>query len=150
MEYECQRLIDLYNEEKMEFIKGFHGFDVEYINNRVEDIVQELTGIEIIYQEPMFITKSADIGKQEPNRSDSWSDDDPIINQYGNRIFTFMIFLTPGELFFPNINLRHITKTGDGIIWNNVTKSGRTLDSINQVSNNTYYVKKWIREKPFI
>jgi len=150
MDYECQRLINLYNDEAMEFINGFYGFDIEYIIHRVEDITHELTDININHQEPIYITKSADIGLTEPNRADSWADDNPITKQYGNRIFTFMTFLTEGEIFFPNIKLRHKVKAGDGLIWNNVIKEGRIMDSINQVSNNTYYIKKWVREKPFI
>lgn len=150
MKYECERLIDLHSEEKMSFIEEFHGFDIEYINHRLEDIVHELTGIEIIKQEPIYIAKSADIGKKEPNRADAWADDDPIINNYGNRVFTFIVFLTDGEIYFPNINLRHKAKAGDGIIWNNVVDAGRVMDSINQVSNDTYYIKKFVREKPFI
>ncbi len=150
LDYECKRLIDLYNSEKMEFINQFYGFDIEYINHRVEDIVLELTGIDIIQQEPIYITKSADAKNAEPNRADSWEDNNPITKQYGNRLFTFMVFLTEGELFFPKINLRHNTKVGDGFIWNNIIESGRVLDSINHVSNDTYYIKKWVREKPFI
>jgi len=150
MDYECQRLIDLYKNEKVEFMNDFYGFDIEYINLRVEDIIHDLTGIDVIYQEPIYISKSADIGVKEPTRADAWEDTNPIIKQYGNRVFTFMAFLTEGEIHFPQINLKHKAKVGDGLVWNNVIESGRVLDSINQVSNDTYYIKRWVREKPFI
>lgn len=148
-DYECQRLIRLYNEENVDFIKGFYGFDVEYINNRLEDVMYELTGYQIINQEPIYITKSAPTD-HEKNRSDAWSDDNPIVEKYGNRVFTLLVFLSDGDLFFPQINLRHKAKVGDGIIWNNVDQNGRLLQSINKISNNTHYLKKWVREKPFI
>ncbi len=150
MEYECQRLIDLYNAERMNFIRDFHGFDVDYINYRVEDIVYDLTGIDINHQEPIFIAKTADIGLKEPIRSDAWENDSPPTKQYGNRLFTALFFLADGDVLFPRIKLKHEMKMGDAIIWNNVVKSGRALDSINQISNDTYYIKKWVREKPFI
>lgn len=150
MDYECQRLIDLYEETNIEFINDFYGFDIEYLNHRIEDITNELTGIDIINQEPTYITKSLPNGKIEPIRSDAWSEESGLINEYGNRIFTLIIFLSPGEILFPNINLRHITKAGDGIVWNNIGTDGRIIDSVNQISNNTYYIKKWVREKPFI
>lgn len=149
-DYECTRLIDLYNAEKMEFINQFYGFDIEYINHRLEDTMFELTGYDIVNQEPTYITKSSSIGTKEPNRADAWSDDNPIVKPYGNRVFTLMVFLSEGELYFPHIKLRHRAKIGDGLIWNNVVMEGRVLDAINQVSNDTYYIKKWVREKPFV
>ena len=146
MDYECKRLIDLYEEQKMEFINQFFDFDIEYINHRVEDIVHEMTNYPISKQESIYITKSASVGQIEPNRADSWEDGSDLTKDYGNRVFTCMIFLTEGEIFFPKINLRHKAKVGDGLIWNNVIESGRILDSINQVSNDTYYIKKWVRD----
>jgi hypothetical protein len=150
MDYECARLIELYNTEKMEFIRDFHGFDYEYIVSRIEDIVHELTNIDIINQEPIYITKSAAIGLKEPVRSDAWVDDSPPTKQYGNRLFTVLFFLSEGEVTFPQVKLNHKMKAGDALVWNNVVEAGRVIDSINQVSNDTYYIKKWVREKPFV
>ena len=148
--YECERLIQLYNKESLEFIYDFYGFDVEYINLRIEDIVCELSNLDVIYQEPIYITKTPKIGITEPNRSDAWADDNPLTKQYGNRVFSAVFFLTNGTITFPNIKLQHEMKAGDALIWNNVVEAGRALDSINHISNDTYYVKKWVREKPFI
>lgn len=146
MDYECQRLIDLYNTEHVDFIQKFYGFDVEYINYRVEDIVYELTNLDIIHQEPIYIAKTQ---KNEPIRSDAWEANNPLTEQYGNRIFTFICFLTDGEIFFPRLNLRHKVIAGNALIWNNVINFERTLDALNQISDETIYIKKWVREKPF-
>lgn len=149
-DFECDRLLKFYNEEHKEFIDDFFGFDVEYIIKKMEDITNDVTNIDIINQEPIYITKSSKIGIEEPTRADAWEDNTPQTEQYGNRLFTTLVFLTPGEITFPNINLKHQCNAGDGLVWNNVTTQGRTLESINQISNDTHYIKKWTREKPFI
>jgi hypothetical protein len=148
--FECERLIKLYNDEQIEFINEFYGFDVEYIIKKVEDVTYELTNLDIINQEPIYLAKSSPIGIEEPIRADAWEDNTDPTKQYGNRLFTTLIFLTPGEITFPNINLKHQCNIGDGLVWNNVITQGRTLESINQISNDTYYIKKWTRENPFV
>lgn len=150
MKYECDRLIDLYNAEHIDFIRDFYGFDVDYIDYRVEDIVHDLTGIDINHQEPIYIGKTAGVGLKEPNRSDAWEDGSPPTAQYGNRIFTALFFLSDGDVLFPHIKLQHKMNAGDAIVFNNVVTSGRLPDAINHISNDTYYIKKWVREKPFI
>ena len=150
MPYECKRLIELHQAIDTQFVMDFHGFDVEYIDNRIVDITHELTNIDEVNQEPFYIAKTKDGNAIETNRADAWNDGDKETLQYGNRIFTALFLLSDGEVFFPNINLQHKMNAGDALIWNNVVVSGRVLDAINRISNNTYYVKKWVREKPFI
>lgn len=146
MDYECNRLIQLYDDKHINYINEFYGFDVEYIDKRVEDITFDLTNYDIKNQEPIYITKTT---KDEPNRIDAWESDSRQIKLSGNRIFTVLIFLSEGSIMFPKISLEHKSKPGDAIIWNSLGKDGRILDSVNKISPNTYYIKKWVREKEF-
>jgi hypothetical protein len=147
LEYEYTRLIQFYDETHIEYLTDFHGFDMEYIIKRVEDITMDLTGIELAHQEPIYISKSLE---NEPNRIDAWSTNAPETKQFGNRLFTLLICLSEGVVKFPYLNLEHIIKPGDGLIWNNVVNNERVLNSVSNISPNTYYIKKWIREKEFI
>jgi len=146
-DYECDKLIQLYEQHHMEWITDFYGFDLEYIDQRLSDITHDLTGEEYINQEPPYITKST---KDDPARIDAWTNDNPLCAQYGNRTFTVLFLLSDGFVTFPNINIQHTMKKGDSLIWNNITTDGRVIDSVNIVGPDTYYIKKWVREKPFV
>jgi hypothetical protein len=146
MDYECNRLIQLYDDKHINYINEFHGFDIEYIIKRVEDIAFDLTNYDIKNQEPIYISKNK---KDDPSRIDAWMDGSKNIELSGNRVFTVLFFLSEGSIVFPKIKLQHIAKSGDAIIWNNVVKDGRIEDAVHQISPDTYYIKKWVREKEF-
>ena len=134
------------------YLIGFYGFTIEAILNKIEKQTQNLTGLPIENQEPLYLERIVE--NKQNFRYDCFHENHPDYNKEikkgGNRLFSVVFYLTDtSEIFFPEINMKKQHKKGDGLIWNNMV-NGKPTKEISYMNNGSGWIAiKWIREKEF-
>ena len=133
------------------------GKSSDYVIKDIEKKASEYTNLNINYIEPLQVAVYEKGQKYNPHY-DFFNADSSVIEQYGNRTKTILVYLNNlsedagGNTYFPKLDIRIKPKALDAIYFENMNDGNVNYDTLHageEILNNSkkYAINIWFREK---
>jgi len=140
--------------------KTAHMTDDNKITKLVFDRIKTIMNIDKCYAEPMQLQKY-EVGQEFKEHSDYFQEsvevEKEILNEGGQRTWTFMIYLNDteegGETIFHKLGFKIKPRKGSAIAWYNLNEDGSGNDNTMHsgspiIKGEKYVITQWFRDKP--